>query len=262
MLSALRDTSIREIVVANGTYSTSWMDISGSTSAGYARTASSAVVVRAETDGGVTFDLGGSGSPHLLFRNGAAYQEWRGFRFGNSHPGDNGVIMFGEGNGVPVHHLTLRNVTLLPSITTGPGPNGNYQNGQGLYFSWAGSGGNHDILIDGLVSNAELWSAIHAYHDDKGSVGHDITIRNSTINATGAHGQMGIVLWSGTIYDWLIEDVTVSGANEYGVRHAVGGSGITLRGVTTTGSGSRGFYSSVGTYPNVSGLTFDSISFN
>jgi hypothetical protein len=112
------------------------------------------------------------------------------------------------------------------------------------------------------VSNAQVWAPIHVYHDDRGSVGHHITIRNSTINATGSHGQMGIVLWSGTIHDWLIEDVTITGANEYGVRHAVGGTGITFRRVTTTGSGSRGFYSSLGSYPNVSGLAFDSNSFN
>jgi hypothetical protein len=87
MLSALRDTSVREIVVANGTYSTGYMDINGSTYSGYVRTASNSVLVRAETDGGVTFDLGGSGSPHMLFRNGAAYQEWRGFKFGGQQRG-------------------------------------------------------------------------------------------------------------------------------------------------------------------------------
>jgi hypothetical protein len=237
------------------------MDINASAHPGFARTPANAVLVRAETDGGVTFDLGGSSSPHMIFRNGAAYQEWRGFKFGNSHPSNGGVIHFGDGDGPASHHLTLRNIEFLPSIVAGPGPNGNYQNGQGIYFSWAptATGGNHDILIDGFACNAELWSCIHAYHDESGSVGHDITIRNSTI---GADNTMGIVLWAATIHDWLIEDVTITGANEYGVRHAAGGTGITFRHVTTTGSGSRGFYSSLGSYPNVSGLTFDSDSFN
>ena len=261
LLAALRDRSIREIVVANGTYTTNWLDINGSAYAGYARTAANAVVVRAETDGGVTFDLGGSGSPHILFRNGASYQEWRGFNFGNSHPSNNGVIHFGDGPGPASHHLTLRNIELLPSITVGPGPNGNYMNGQGVYFSWAPSstGGNHDIVIDGLACNARLWSCIHAYHDDMGAVGHDITIRHVTI---GTNNTMGIVLWSGTIHDWLIEDVTIDGANEYGIRHAVGGTGITFRRVTTTGSGSSGFFSSLGGFPNVPGLSFVDTSFD
>jgi hypothetical protein len=145
-------------------------------------------------------------------------------------------------------------------VSAGPGPN-YYTNGQGLYFSWAptATGGNHDILIDGFACNAKLWSCVHAYHDDKGKVGHDITIRNMTI---GTNNTMGIVLWSGTIYNWLIEDVTINGVSEYGVRHAVGGTGITLRRVTTTGSGMRGFYSSVGSYPNVPGLTFEGSAFN
>lgn len=262
MLSALRDTSIREIVVANGSYSTSWMDINASTYPAYARTAANSVVVRAETDGGVTFDLGGSSSPHILFRDGASYQEWRGFRFGNSHPSDNGVIMFGEGIGIPSHHLTLRNIEFLPSISTGPGPNGNYQNGQGIYFSRAGSGGNHDILIDGFVSSAALWSQIHVYHDELDGPGHDITVRNATLNlGRQSHAQMGIVAWSTKMRNFLFENITVNGANEYGVRHAAGGT-MTLRNVTTNNSGAKGFYSSLGSYPTVSGVTFDSDIFN
>jgi hypothetical protein len=261
LLAALRDGSVREIVVADGTYSTDWLDINASTYPGYARTSANPVLVRAETDGGVTFDLGGQSSPHIIFRNGAAYQEWRGFRFGNSTPSNNGVIHFGDGSGPASHHLTLRNIEFLPSIVVGAGPNGNYTNGQGIYFSWAPSstGGNHDILIDGFACNARLWSCIHAYHDDQGVVGHDITIRNVTI---GTDNTMGIVLWSGTIHDWLIEDVTIAGVTEYGVRHAVGGTGITLRRVTTTGSGKSGFYSSLGTFPNVPGLTFVDSTFN
>jgi hypothetical protein len=35
-----------------------------------------------------------------------------------------------------------------------------------------------------------------------------------------------------------------------------------LRNVVTTSSGAKGFYSSLGTYPNVSGITFDSNTFN
>ena len=254
LITALQNSTIREIVLANGTYSMGYQDINGALSPGYIRTAATSVVVRAETDGGVTLDLGGSGSPHIMFRGGAAYQEWRGFKFANSHPGDNGVVMFGEGNGTAVHHLTLRNIEFLSSISAGPGPNGNYQNGQGLYFSWA-TGGNHDILVDGFVSAAALWSQVHVYHDSP-STGSNITVRNATWTlARQTHAQMGIVAWSTTMSGYLFEDIAVSGANEYGFRHAAGGT-MTLRRVTTTNSGVAGFYSSLGTYPTVTGLTF------
>lgn len=255
MLTARRNLSYREVILANGTYQTGWLDLNS------VRPIGGPVLIRAETDGGVTLDLQGSGSPHWLFRNGCAYEEWRGFKVGNSHPGNNGVIQFGEGNGTPNHHLTLRNIELLSSISAGPGPNGTYVNGQGLYFSWAGGGGNHDILVDGFRSSAALWSQVHVYHDEQDGPGHDITVRNAVWNlGRQAHAQMGIVVWSSKIRGFLFEDITVNGANEYGVRHNSGGT-VTFRRVTTTGSGSRGFYSSLGTYPNVSGLTFDGCVF-
>jgi hypothetical protein len=253
LLNARKLLTVSEVILVNGTYSMTWLDL------GLVRTQAAPVLIRAETDGGVTLDLGGSSSPHLLFRNGLAYEEWRGFKFANSHPSDNGVIMFGEGNGTAVHHLTLRNIEFLSSITTGPGPNGNYTNGQGLYFSWSTTG-NHDILVDGFVSNAELWAPIHIYHDEQAGPGHDITIRNATINCSGSHGQMGIVAWSAEITGYLFEDIDIAGANEYGVRHNSGGT-MTFRRVTTTGSGVAGFYSNIGSYPSVSGITFDSCSF-
>jgi hypothetical protein len=255
LLSALANTGISQITLANGVYSTSPLIIDGAAHPNYIRTAATSVLVRAETTGGVTLDFGGSGIAQW-FRGGAAYQEWRGFKYANVLPGDNGVIEFGEGNGVPVHHITLRNIEFLSSIVRQTSINS-----QGIYFSWANlaSGGNHDILVDGFVSNADLWSAVHVYHDDLGHVGHHITVKNATV---GTNHTMGIVLWSHTIHDYLFEDINVVGANEYGVRHAIGGTGLTLRRVTTTGSGVSGFYSGVGTYPNVPGMAFDNCSFS
>ncbi len=61
MLSALADPTIYpSIILADGTYSVSTMLIDASVNAGYARTAANAVIVRAATDGGVTFDGGGA----------------------------------------------------------------------------------------------------------------------------------------------------------------------------------------------------------
>lgn len=259
MMTALADPTIRLLTLADGTYSVSTLYVDASVSAGFARTAANSVVLRAATDGGVTFDGGAGRGPLIWFRGGTAYQEWRGFKFGNCQPWDNGVIGIGEGSGAPNHHLTLRQIEFLSTIQTGPGPNGNYTNGQGIYLSWANSPGNHDLLIDGWISNAELWSHLHIYHDSP-TVGYDNTVRNATLNCVGTHGQMGIVPWASTMTNFLFEDILITGANEYGVRHAAGGT-ATLRRVTTTGSGTAGFFSSLGTYPNVPGLTFESCSF-
>jgi hypothetical protein len=262
LLTALANPTNREIILADGTYSISQTMIDGAVTPGFIRTASTSVVVRAATDGGVTLDLGGSGGMHLWIRNGIAYQEWRGFKFGNSHPGNNGVVGLGEGNGTPLHHVTLRNIELLSSITAGPGPNGNYINGQGIYFTWANGGGNHDLLLDGFISNAELWAPIHIYHDEGDGPGDNNIIRNATINCVGAHGQNGIVAWSGKLTNWLFEDIDINGANEFGFRHRnTGSSTMTLRRVVTTASGVQGFFSEAGSYPSVPGVTFDTCSF-
>lgn len=254
LLTTLADTNIGEIVLTNGTYSTSWMSIDGTATPGYARTSASRVIVRAETDGGVTLNFGGSAIAQW-FRGGAAYQEWRGFKYGNVLPSDNGVIALGEGNGVPIHHITFRNIEFLNTIVEQT-----VQNGQGIYFSWANGEGNHDILVDGFVSNAQLWAAIHVYHDDLGHLGHHNTVRNMTV---GPNHASAIVVWSSTLHDYLFEDCTINGADEYGVIHAEGGvsNTITLRRITTTNSTLGGFYSYEGTYPNVPGITFESCSF-
>jgi len=263
MLAALADTGNTLIVLQNGTYNSSWMDISGSVQAGYIRTAGTAVTVRAETDGGVTLNFGGSAIA-MWFRNGVAYQTWQGFKFGSLVPWDNGVIAIGEGNGVPVHDITWKTVEFLDTVVAGAGPNGNYTNGQGFYFSWANSGGNYNLTVDGFVSNAAVWSPLQHYITDaSGRTGcHDVIVKNVTLNLDHrAHAQMGIVFWDASIYNILYEDVTINHANEYGVRHADGGSAITLRRVTTVSSNGAGFYSEFGTPPTVTGFTFDTCTF-
>lgn len=257
LLAAVVDDSIGEIVVRNGTYPISYLDINGSENPGYIRTAASAVLVRAETTGGVTFDAQGSQGVHQLFRNGSAYQEWRGFRYANSHPYDNGVIQFGEGYGIPVHHITLRDIAFDASISLAPGPTGAYRNGQGIYFSWSKRelGGNHDLLVDGFTCSARLWSAVHVYHDTEGHVGHHVTVRRMH---AGPGVTMGLALAATSIHDYVFEDVSIESASEYGVYHYYGSDAttITLRRVTTRNSGASGFYSRFGTYPNVPGVTF------
>ncbi len=62
-----------------------------------------------------------------------------------------------------------------------------------------------------------------------------------------------------TLYNIVIEDSTISNATRFAVRYEAGGP-LTLRSVTSTGSGTEGFYSSLGARP--SGVTFSSCSFN
>ena len=153
LLTALADNSVTEIVVANGTYRVSpasrqapnslWIDsrFAGRTTP---------VVVRAETRGGVTFDGGGSTAfGGLTFVDGAHDQTWDGFVFANGSPVQTGVIVFGGYAGLAApHHITLRSITLLPSIT-----GTNDRNDHGIYFSYA-VGGPHDLLIEDFTVDA------------------------------------------------------------------------------------------------------------
>jgi hypothetical protein len=61
------------------------------------------------------------------------------------------------------------------------------------------------------------------------------------------------MLWDPTLHDIVIEDSTIMNAKHTAVRYEQG-STITLRRVTSVGSGEAGFYSSLGANPP--GVTF------
>ena len=139
LLAALDDNSVTDIVVANGTYRVSPASNQASNSLWIGsrfadRTRS--VTVRAETRGGVTFDGGGSAYfGGLSFEEGAHDQIWDGFNFANGEATSTGTIMFGGYAGeAPPHHITLRHIKLLSSLT-----GRNAQNDHGIYVSWAAS---------------------------------------------------------------------------------------------------------------------------
>jgi hypothetical protein len=117
-----------------------------------------------------------------------------------------------------------------------------------VYFSFASTPGPHDILIDGLTvddPNGYTTAALHFYHSDATNKNvWNVTIRNTRIIGT----QQAIMLWDATLHDIVIEDTTITGAKDTAVRYEYG-SGITLRRVTSTGSGQYGFYSSLGANP-------------
>ena len=257
LLDKLADNSITDIVVANGTYRVSPAGSQASNSlwigarfAGRTRP----VTVRAETTGGVVFDGGGGNSyGGISFVAGAHDQTWDGFTWQNMTPTGptsgtgTGVIVVGGYTGLAApHHITLRNCTIRPIA-------GTYVGGHNVYVSYATTPGPHDILIDGLKvddPNGYTTAALHFYHSNGTNPNaHDVTVRNLRVTGT----QQAIMLWDPTIRNIVIEDSTITNAKDTAVRYEQG-STITLRRVTSTGSGQYGFYSSLGASPP--GVTF------
>ena len=257
LLTKLADNTVTEIVVANGTYvvpdahssigqeSGLWID---QRFAGRTR----AVLVRAATDGGVTISGGGAtGWIGIAFRDGVHDQTWRGFRFANAEPTQTGVIVFGNSGDivpVPPHHITLLNMTIDKSITSDNPGSGDHA----MYFCKAQSPGVHDILIDGYTVDGSggVNTAVTFFASAAGQPNaNNVTIRHMTVTGT----RQAVEFWDPTLQNIVIEDSTVSGARESAVRYELGGT-VTLRRVTSTGSGQSGFYSSLGTTPP--GVTF------
>jgi hypothetical protein len=258
LLGALADNSVDEIVVANGTYHVSpasntqseslWI---GSRFAG--RT--NPVTVRAETRGGVTFDGGGATSfGGLAFVDGAHDQTWDGFNFANGQATNTGVIFFGGGSGQAPHHITLRHIAILASCT-----GHNDRNDHGVYFSMAADG-PHDILIEDLTVDGSgptpLSSALHFYHSDSANRNAwNVTVRRLVVSGT----YQAVILWDSTLRNITIDGATISNARYSAVRYEDPGSAIVLKDIVSSGSGQKGFYSSLGNNPP--GVTFVNDSF-
>ncbi len=262
LMAALADNSVDEIVVADGTYHVSSASDQASDSlwiGSQFASRSRPVIVRAATRGGVTFDGGGETWGGLGFSGGSHDQTWDGFQFANGVTDSSGVIVFGGYPGLAApHDITLRNITLASSCHRTPG---NTAQDHGIYFSYA-VGGPHDLLIENLkvdgTDQLGLWSAIHLDHGDATNMAsHNVTIRGLTVTGT----QDAIILWTPTTHDWLIDGATISNAAGQAVRfESVGASNITFKNIVSTGSGSGGFYSSMGANPP--GVTFINDSFH
>ena len=260
LLTALADDTVTEIVVADGTYRVSpassqasdslWI---GSRFAG--RT--TPVVVRAETRGGVTFDGGGSTAfGGLTFVDGAHHQTWDGFVFANGSPVQTGVIVFGgyAGRAAP-HHISLRSITLLPSIT-----GTNDRNDHGIYFSYA-VGGPHDLLIEDFTVDASgpnpLSTALHFFHSDAiNQNAWNTTIRHLKVIGT----YTAISIWDSTLREITIDGASIDHAIYGAVQYEEPGEAITLANMVSEGSGQFGFLSSLGDDPP--GLTIINCSFH
>jgi hypothetical protein len=98
-------------------------------------------------------------------------------------------------------------------------------------------------------------AALHFYHSENGAVNAwNVTVRNMRVTGTRL---FAIVVWDSTAANIVVEDSTITGAKGWAVRFEEPGQ-LTLRRVTSTGSVSGGFYSSLGAKPQ--GVTFDSVN--
>jgi hypothetical protein len=150
--------------------------------------------------------------------------------------------MFGGYAGqAPPHHITLRDVKLRQMTNT-------LVHGAGVYVSWAASPGPHDILFDGFTIEDPgkiLRYGLQFYHSDAANPNaSNVTLRNFHVTGT----QTAFTLWDATLRNIVIEDSDVTGAVDYAVRYEKGGT-LTLRRVSSSGSGAAGFYSTLGSNP-------------
>jgi hypothetical protein len=229
LLAALADNTVTNIVVANGTYRVSPASNQASNSlwigSRFARR-TAAVTVRAETRGGVTLDGGGAGTfGGLSFNGGAHHQTWDGFKFANGRPTLTGVITFGGYGLAAAHHITLRNITILPSIAGDPASNKDHS----IYFS---SDAAHDILIEDYTSTPGpgIASALQFHHSPNV---YNVTVRRMHVVGT----QSAILMYDSTMHDVLIEDSDIRDAQNAALNAYQTGANVVLRNVTSVNSG-------------------------
>jgi hypothetical protein len=247
LLTALADNTVTDIVVANGTYRVGTASSQGTSSlwigsrfAGRTR----AVTVRAETRGKVTFDGGGASYfGGLTFVDGAHHQTWDGFNFANGKPTQTGVIVFGGYGLASPHHITLRHITMLPSIVAATANNDHL-----IYFS---KDSPHDILIEDYTATpgAGIKSALQFYH---GPNAYNLTVRRMHVVGT----QNAILMYERSVHDVLIEDSDIRNA-VYALDLATTGANVVFRNVASVNTGGTYFPNGVPSGVSFIGCSFD-----
>ena len=99
-----------------------------------------------------------------------------------------------------------------------------------------------------MIPTAGSPPAWHFYHSDATNQNAwNVTIRNSKVTGTN----QAVMLWDATLHDIVIEDTTFTGAKQFAIRYeeAAAARRVTLRRVTSTGSGQQGFFSYSGSAP-------------
>jgi len=256
LLEALADNGVGEIIVNNGTYHVSPAGQARSDSlwigARYARR-TRPILVRAATLGHVTFDGGGTSSFGCIsFEEGAHDQTWEGFDCADGTANETGVVSFGGYPGMAApYRITLVSFDILRSCLGDSTSASSPVTDHAFYISEA-LGGPHnltfrDITVDG---RGGLASAFHFYHSSGANRNAwDVVIEDLHVIGT----QQAIMFWDPTIQKVTVTGAFISGALRYAVRFE-GGTGVSLIDISSSGSGSAGFYSSMGAKP--AGVTF------
>jgi hypothetical protein len=213
--------------VTNGTYTVSPSHAQASTSLWIGSQYASRtrpIAVKAETPGGVTLSGGGNQNwGGISFNGGAHDQTWDGFKFANGRPFETGVITFGGYGLAAAHHITLRNITILPSIAGDPASNKDHS----IYFS---SDAAHDILIEDYTSTPGqgIASALQFHHSPNV---YNLTVRRMHVSGT----QSAILMYDSTLHDVLIEDSDIRDARDVALNVAWTGANVVLKNVVSTG---------------------------
>ena len=263
--TALADNSVDVIVVANGTYHVSpssavasdslW--IGSAASGGFAFDARTRpITVRAATPGGVTFDGTGNAGPYgaLSFEDGAHDQTWDGFNFTNMKASLTGIIEVGGylARRTP-YNITIRNMSIASSCTGGATTPDGHTTEHGIYIAHAVGVGPHDLLFEDITVDGRggLASAVQLYHGDATNPGAwNVMVRRLHVIGT----QQAIIVWNSTLRNITFDTADITNALAYAVRYEDQATGIVFSNITSTGSGYKGFYSSLGTAPP--GVTF------
>ena len=103
----------------------------------------------------------------------------------------------------------------------------------------------HNLNVHG---EGGLATAFHFFHgaDNGGYNAYNVLVSNLTVTGT----QQAFLIWEPTVHNVTLDGATISGAKAYAIRYETIGStlpsNIVVRNVTSTSSGYRGFYSSLG----------------
>ena len=270
--TAAADNSVDVIVLADGTYSianaTSELTTSlffGSAFASRTR----ALIIQAQTTGGVTFDGGSASMCGLYVGQGAHDITFDGFKFANIRPVSTGVVTISQHGTVeaPVYNLTFKNITILGTClgtvtTTLPGEFLDH----GFYLSSAAKPGPHDITIQDCTviapaDNTRYLHSVLTIYGDENAV--ETTPYNVTVTRLTGTGKDGFLIWGANIHDCTFTSCTFTSCRVFGARQQYANLNMRYISCTSTGSGTQGFYNGNTATPDSAaptGTTFTSCS--
>lgn len=264
LLAAINDSMLDEIVLANGVYDSP----SAETGAGlcfdqrYARTRP--LIIRAETDLGAVIDGGGRNNWNPLIFRDAPYLAWggltlRGLLFAHGTVTQTGLIVFGQNGSVtpgPATGITLQHMKADATVLSG---STQLSGDHFVYFSSSTAPCTdialEDFELDAAAANG-LDSFLHFYVQPALGVGPR-RVRVQRFNVKGT--DTAILLWDASLVDVAISDGVIANARRFAVRYEIAAQSVALTRCTSTGSGSKGFYSPLPSPPP--GLTLAGCSF-